>query len=142
MLLADVAGTTTDEVTLSFPDGQSVLLDDLGLDRAPWPTATVPLIAEALAGDDGGDDLLSAAVEEAMERQLLAEDARDDLVAEIGDLRRTRILANGHELDRLARCEGGLERSLPRALHELQRLQAARQGGIAPLALDVDLAVS
>ena len=78
-----------------------------------------------------------------MQRELLAEEARDALVAEIGALRRTHIPPVGPELDKLSRYEAGSERSLLRALHELQRLQAARQGGVsAPLALDVDLTVS
>jgi hypothetical protein len=45
---------------------------------------------------------------------------------------------------KLARYETTLERSLFRALHELQRLQAARQGRPVPLpqAVDVDVSVS
>ena len=48
------------------------------------------------------------------------------------------------KLGLLSRYEAGLERSLFRALHELQRLQAARKGERVPLpvAVDVDLAVS
>jgi hypothetical protein len=44
----------------------------------------------------------------------------------------------------LSRYEAGLERSMFKALHELQRLQAARNGEAVPLpvAVDVDLAVS
>jgi hypothetical protein len=72
-----------------------------------------------------------------------AREARKTLVAEIEALRREHILPDGHELEKLSPYEGALERSLLRSLHELQRLQAARQGGIsAPLALDVDVAFS
>jgi hypothetical protein len=44
----------------------------------------------------------------------------------------------------LSRYEVTLERSLYRALHELQRLQAAREGRAVPLpaAVDVDVSVS
>jgi len=44
---------------------------------------------------------------------------------------------------RLSRYEAGIERSLFRALHELQRLQAARAGTHVPppVAVDVDLAL-
>lgn len=44
----------------------------------------------------------------------------------------------------VSRYEAGLERSMFKALHELQRLQAARNGEAVPLpvAVDVDLAVS
>jgi len=50
---------------------------------------------------------------------------------------------NGKILTNLARYEAALERSLYRALHELQRLQAARTKGvtIAPMAVDVDVSV-
>lgn len=44
----------------------------------------------------------------------------------------------------LSRYEVTLERSLYKALHELQRLQAARDGQVVPLpeAVDVDVSVS
>ena len=42
----------------------------------------------------------------------------------------------------LSRYEVTLERSLDRALHELQRLQAARQGEVVPLPRVVDMEVS
>jgi hypothetical protein len=46
-------------------------------------------------------------------------------------------------LEKLARSENGLERSLFRHLQELQRLQAARSGAAVtpPAAVDVDLTV-
>ena len=54
---------------------------------------------------------------------------------------RSRILPDERELEKISRYETTLERSLVRSLHELQRLQAARNGGIsAPMALDVDVA--
>jgi hypothetical protein len=44
----------------------------------------------------------------------------------------------------LSRYEVTLERSLYKALHELQRLQAARDGQVVPLpeAVDVDISIS
>ena len=50
---------------------------------------------------------------------------------------------NGKILTNLARYEAAIERSLYRALHELQRLQAARKKGVAlaPMAVDIDVAV-
>jgi hypothetical protein len=44
--------------------------------------------------------------------------------------------------DKLARYEGHLERSLYRALHELERRQAARGGADVPLAAVLDVTVS
>jgi hypothetical protein len=54
---------------------------------------------------------------------------------------RQNLLPLAHEADKLVRYEGHLERCLYKALHELQRLQAARQGEKvpAPAALDVTL---
>ncbi len=47
-------------------------------------------------------------------------------------------------LAKISRYEAGIERSLYRALHELQRLQAARKSGVAspPVTIDVNLDVS
>lgn len=44
-------------------------------------------------------------------------------------------------LAKLARYETGIDRALHRALHELQRLQAARQGQAVPLPVAVDVTV-
>lgn len=52
------------------------------------------------------------------------------------------ILASDPVLERVQRYETHLERSLYRALHELERLQATRTGsGSAPLALDLDVSL-
>jgi len=45
-------------------------------------------------------------------------------------------------LQLISRYEGALERSLYKALHELQRLQAVREGQAVPLPQTVDLEVS
>ena len=55
------------------------------------------------------------------------------------------VLYNGdaaRTLTNLSRYEAALERSLYRALHELQRLQAARKAGTVSAPLAVDVAVS
>ena len=56
-------------------------------------------------------------------------------------LRRHHVLPNDPTLEKIARYEASLERSLVRTLHELQRIQALRLGsaGALPLALDVEL---
>ncbi len=48
----------------------------------------------------------------------------------------------GDAFSKLSRYEAAIERSLYKALHELQRLQAARDGGNVPLPLAVDADVS
>src|SRR5215475_5385689 len=52
--------------------------------------------------------------------------------------------SDGDRLQLLSRYEATLERSLYKALHELQRLQAAREGQAVPLpeAVDVDISIS
>lgn len=56
---------------------------------------------------------------------------------------RGRMLLEPDVLEKVARYESGLERSLFRTLHELQRLQAARSGAVVPppAAVDIDLAI-
>jgi selenocysteine lyase/cysteine desulfurase len=52
------------------------------------------------------------------------------------------VLLSTEGLEKVARYETHLERSLYKALHELQRLQAVRTGnGGAPIAFDVDVSV-
>lgn len=71
-----------------------------------------------------------------------AEDALRDVEAEIERKTRSRVLLSAEGLEKVARYETHLERSLYKALHELQRLQAVRIGtGVAPLALDVDVSI-
>jgi hypothetical protein len=55
--------------------------------------------------------------------------------------RRHNILPSKDVLEKIARYEASLERSLLRSLHELQRIQAYRTGGPAqiPTALDIDV---
>ncbi len=48
---------------------------------------------------------------------------------------------NGGAFSKLSRYEAAIERSLYRALHELQRVQAARQDGHAPASIAVDVTV-
>ncbi len=44
-------------------------------------------------------------------------------------------------ISKLSRYEAAIERSLYRALHELQRIQAARQDGKSPASIAVDVTV-
>ncbi len=48
---------------------------------------------------------------------------------------------NAGAISKLSRYEAAIERSLYRALHELQRVQAARQDGHAPASIAVDVTV-
>jgi hypothetical protein len=104
----------------------------------------------ARAARTSPENLVSEAVASASENQVKARKEERELV-ERGrqwELRleresRSRMLLEPDVLDKVARYESGLERSLFRALHELQRIQAARAGIIVPppAAMDVDLTV-
>ena len=56
--------------------------------------------------------------------------------------RKTHLLPDEETLDKVARYESSLERSLFRTLHELERIQAARSGEHVPLPAVADVAVS
>ncbi|MGI8554388.1 MAG: hypothetical protein ACR2PL_26915 [Dehalococcoidia bacterium] len=60
--------------------------------------------------------------------------------AELAWQRQIKVLPEQTSLDSVQRYEAHLSRQFYRALHELQRLQAARQGltGVAPLAIDIE----
>jgi hypothetical protein len=68
-----------------------------------------------------------------------AKELRRRLREREGRLRQRRMLPDGNTLERLTRYEAHLQRQMLQALHELQRLQAARSGeGVPPpAALDV-----
>jgi hypothetical protein len=73
------------------------------------------------------------------------ESFRRELEARYLALDRQRLLANLPDekaLERVQRYEAHISRQFYKALHELQRLQAARLGArpLAPLALDIDVA--
>lgn len=53
-----------------------------------------------------------------------------------------KLISDHDKLGKLSRYETTLERALLRALHELQRLQAARTGDAVPLPVAVDVTVS
>jgi hypothetical protein len=66
---------------------------------------------------------------------------RKQVLTQLDRGRRLRLLPGSHDLEMIGRYESHIERGIYRALHELQRLQAARIGLIAPpLAVDVTLA--
>jgi hypothetical protein len=104
----------------------------------------------ARAARKSPENLVSEAIASASESQVEARKEERELVerGKQWELRleresRSRMLLEPDVLDKVARYESGLERSLFRALHELQRLQAARAGVIVPppAAMDVDLTV-
>jgi hypothetical protein len=85
--------------------------------------------------------LYSLAISRARAELLCARVDRKRVLTQLDRGRRLRLLPDSEDLTKISRYEAHLERCLYRALHELQRLQAARVGLIAPpLAVDVTLA--
>jgi hypothetical protein len=104
----------------------------------------------AKAAKTSPEDIVSEAIASASQNRVEAQKKERELTerGKQWELRleresRSRMLLEPDVLDKVARYESGLERSLFRALHELQRLQAARAGVIVPppAAMDVDLTV-
>jgi hypothetical protein len=62
--------------------------------------------------------------------------------AKAGRLKRERMLPETHSLQKITRYEVHLSRQLLQALHELQRLQAARGGQTLPLPAALDVVVT
>jgi len=101
---------------------------------------TVDLMAErsGAAVTDEEKLLWSAALEAAREGGTKVRVARE-LTRDLDRTRRSRLLPDEKLLEKVVRYEAHLERSLFRTLHELERRQTARTGGLvsAPAALDV-----
>lgn len=130
-----------DDPEVSFPDYP----DGASLESVDWTAGYLKTCLLVIC-ERGGAELEKALTRRAGARQLELEKAQarlESLEVKAQRLKRQRILPNGHELEKIARYEAHLERSLYRALHELQRLQANRNGQSVPppAAVDVDVAV-
>jgi len=118
-------------------------------DDVPWfqfESWTVGLVrrgvaAMAAAESNGAtaDNLLLAALQHSRVEMLKLKAETEKVTRDLDHLRRERLLPDAAVTDRAARYEAHLSRQLAQALHELQRLQAARQGdpGSPPVVVDV-----
>ena len=87
----------------------------------------------------GAEELLDAATEEARRNVSRTKHRAEEVEQDLKNMSRERLLPDEKTLEKVARYEAHLQRGLYKALHELEALQARRQGGSAPLArLDVD----
>ncbi len=127
---------------------------DAPYDWAGWTAGMVRLgwAALAKAGNRTLDKLLTRAMEEGQRNRAQRQEGVKAIDAKVKDLRRRlkaketrltreRILPDGGTLQKVTRYEAHLSRQMYQALHELQRLQAARNGNALPppAALDVTL---
>ena len=108
-----------------------------------WTAGKVRQAIEAIAGHGGKEPqaLLLRAARDARRESAEAERELRSLERELDRRRRRLILAPEKDLVNISRYESHLERGLYKALHELERLQAARQGEAvaAPVVVDVDV---
>jgi hypothetical protein len=125
---------------VEFPD----IPDDAWLCELEWTAARLraALNAIAQAAQWPLDRLLPALLEK-LHRDL-AEKTQEQQghMSDFDRFRRRLLLADEATMERVRRYETTLERAMLRCLHELQRLQAARQGQPVPAPVAVDVNVS
>jgi hypothetical protein len=113
-------------------------------DTAEWDGWTVEMVREyvvAMASQIGESpkQLLDVATQRARLEVISAKQALERVENDLERMSRERLLPDEKTLEKVARYEAHLSRLFHKALHELEALQARRQGGAAPLArLDVD----
>jgi hypothetical protein len=132
VVLTAVADRTeeVDPESFSMPE---VVSDEISWSQFDgWTVGRVRQGIAAMAGAEGddvsGDALLFAALEHSRIETIKLKAEADTVARDLDHLRRERLLATVPRTDRIARYEAHLSRQLAQALHELQRLQAARAG--------------
>jgi len=123
----------------SFPGiPESLALDDFeqwtaGIVRGVWKVI-------ATTAEVSLETLYAMALTQARCDLACAQADRKQVLTQLDRGRRLRLLPESNDLEKISRYEAHIERGIYRALHELQRLQAARDGFIsAPLEVDVNL---
>jgi len=101
-----------------------------------WTVDSVQQSLDAIARSARRDlaDLLSDAREATDEGVRSLTTVRERLVQRMDHLRTQRILPDSATLEKITRYESHLHRQLLNTLHELEALQARRQGAVSPLA--------
>ena len=102
----------------------------------------IAAMAAAEGEDVSADALLFAALEHFRVEAIKLKAEADAVARDLDHMRRERLLASAPQTDRIARYEAHLSRQLAQALHELQRLQAARAGAPVAPPVVVDVTVS
>jgi len=131
--VAEVNGLELDEARLPG-EGGDLARDDSEVAR--WSAPEVVRFANEI-GERGGtrpDTALLLSVNSST----YGWEAR---AARLREVREQRLMLEGAQLEVLQRYESGLERSLYRTLHEIERLQAHRNGGDVPVPAVLDVTV-
>lgn len=116
-------------------------LEEAREDFGGWTAGAVRVGIEAVARatDESPDELLEVATSEAKRAIIGKEQAAERVARDLAVMSRERLLPDEKTLEKVARYEAHLSRLLYKAMHELEALQARRQGSPVPLArLDVD----
>ena len=141
-LLEKTAGAA--ELDIYEMRGWPAYVNDSTLEDLDWTAARllecVQIVAKKAKRDS--DDLLSQVADDARDTLHHAQDKREKLLAAHDRERRSLLLPDTLTLEKLSRYETTLERSLFKALHELERRQAARDGQTVPLPVAVDVNLS
>ena len=145
-VLSAVAARTeeVDPETFSMPD---VVPDEIPWSQYDgWTVGRVRQGIAAMAAAEGdeidGDALLLAELQHLQAETLKLKAESERVTRDLDHLRRERLLPDGGVVDRVTRYEAHLSRQLAQALHELQRLQAARAGEPVAPPVMVDLTVA
>jgi hypothetical protein len=124
--------------------GWPAYINDSTLEDLDWTAARlmecVQIVAKKAQTDF--DELLNQLAGDARDTLHHAQDKREKLLAAHDRERRSLLLPDTLTLEKLSRYETTLERSLYKALHELERRQAARDGQTVPLPVAVDVNLS
>lgn len=140
---AEILSAVGDQTEMADPYHFSLPGVPDGVAREEFTDWSAGLVREgiaAIAAHEAVDpaELWSAAAEGAHADVKRKKFDADQVAAERDRMRRERLLPDAATLDKVMRYEAHLNRQLNQTLHELEALQARRQGGVAPLArLDV-----
>lgn len=141
-LLEKTAAAT--ELDIYEMRGWPAYINDSTLEDLDWTAARlmecVQIVAKKAQTDF--DELLNQLAGDARDTLHHAQDKREKLLAAHDRERRSLLLPDTLTLEKLSRYETTLERSLYKALHELERRQAARNGQMVPLPVAVDVNLS
>jgi hypothetical protein len=137
---ADLAQVDLYDENLELPDYP----DGADLNEVDWTAGQLVRTIDAIAAFHPGSkgDLLGAVTQKAHQRLRQAEQEKAELEQEFSRYRRKLLIPDAYTSQRVNRYETTLERSLFKALHELERRQASRAGQAVPLPVAVDVNVS
>jgi hypothetical protein len=122
------------------PQGADEPLEDYCA-RIAWSGALLQAALGAFAAhaDEQPELLLARIIEDLGYMARTRARERERMELEVRSLQSERLIPDDDTLQKISRYEAHLERSLLRTLHELERLQARRQGELVPPAAALDV---